>query len=259
MGKTATGKTTLDYARPQVGRRPRRLALTIAILALVMASYWFGSSVWQELRFLSEQRRWAACTVREGALVFDTASNASPYTDGLTGERIIPMVGFIPRPRMTFPVVTELGWCSTPLLHELISPAGHRRTVCIDVVGYDGVNRSGNRYRVVRFEENVYVRGWRPHGSVDGGRSWYVDCPLAARLQFFGARDDAADRSHFIIDYLYDGTAGRIDGFLQDDDTVRLVPDRGTGGGPNPRRGWSPIASQSATRSNSQTSGIPGH
>lgn len=244
-GPTAVNKTTLDYASSAgTWRRRGRTGLIWAIvLGLGLLLYWDGPAAWYEVRFLAYQRQWASCTLDPNKAVFDSTSYASPYFDGFDHEKVSPFSGQVVPPRRSFPAWQERDRCGTVFLHELTSHSGNRRIVCIDVTGFDIVYPH-YRSRVVHFDESVYVPGWRPHGCVDGGRHWYVDCPASARLQFFGGHTDSQDKSHFTVRYSYNGVAGTLNGYLQDDNDIRLVPDRGTGGGPDPTAGWIPSAPQ---------------
>lgn len=133
---------------------------------------------------------------------------------------------------------------ATVFLHERTSPAGHRRIVGVDVFGYDVVAPAPTA-RVIRLMWGIYHPSSRPQTArADNEWHWYIDCRPEDRLRLFAGQPDPSDPSHFTIGYDYNGAPGVIDVHLQDDDTLRLVPDRGTGGGPDPRGGWSPFSNR---------------
>jgi hypothetical protein len=70
-------------------------------------------------------------------------------------------------------------------------------------------------------------------------------------MRFLASRPDPKDPSHFTIDYVLDGQPGVIDGWLQDDNRVRIEPRQGAKrlGGIDGRGGeeyWDPYATTPA-------------
>jgi hypothetical protein len=54
-----------------------------------------------------------------------------------------------------------------------------------------------------------------------------TDRPPGKSLRFYAGQADPKDPSHFTIDYDFDGQRGTIDGWLTDDDFLRIRPQAG--------------------------------
>ena len=241
-------KVPLSYARPgtRTFRHPRwRLILLCAVPLITAFLAWqYGPDAWLRIKFLYWQHQWATCIMPRETVIFDTQSQGPVYRDPLTGEFIADMVGYYPPCRRTFPVLPGTPPSGTIFLHKLKSPAGSERIVCIDVTGFDVVYQD-RRSRRIRLHLTSYQPRRYPTGVSGGSSGWVIDCRPIDRLRFFAGQPDPKDPAHFTFRYEHNGITGTFDCYLQKDGSIRLVPDRGTGGGPDPWGGWSP---QPATR-----------
>jgi hypothetical protein len=142
---------------------------------------------------------------------------------------------------------------STLFVHGLTSPAGNRRLVFLDlhlhVTGTREGARAGIEYKMLVSRKLGFRVYNAPGTGGDGptqlreGTSFTVRTPGAdvvpirwtegvlkedrapgAALRFFAGRADPKDASHFTVDYEYAGVRGTIDGWLTDDDFLRLRP-----------------------------------
>jgi hypothetical protein len=117
------------------------------------------------------------------------------------------------------PFVGNAGKRTTLFLHQMISPAGHKRIVrlsCEDRQG-DGAYLQGI-YEVIE------------PGSISRGpvELWFSQASrhifLPSSLTVYGGQRDPGDPSHFTIGLQYGGKNEIIDGWLMDDDSVKLEP-----------------------------------
>ena len=161
--------------------------------------------------------------------------------------------------------LSEMDWKTTErggtvFLHERRTPSGRSRLVWVRVsatrtIAYE----AGNQRAVVRPQRSLVTYVAAPAGhSGEGGYLWshtlgieqpesrYTrfltgsvpskragpDAPVppsppAGVLRVLAGRPDPKDATHFTIDYVLDGQPGVIDGWLQNDDRVRLEPRQG--------------------------------
>jgi hypothetical protein len=162
-------------------------------------------------------------------------------------------------------MLDEVSWQTserggTVFLHERAAPSGRNRLVWVRVTGSRSIEFDSSR-------ENMLIRPSRalitlvaePAGTGgDGGHLWShmlaieqpasrstrvpvrkgeagpvaIDAPPlrvppSEVLRILDGHPDPRDPSHFTIDYTLDGRAGVIDGWLQNDDRVRLEPREG--------------------------------
>jgi len=113
-------------------------------------------------------------------------------------------------------------------LHERTSPAGHRRLVCVDyapgTTTFQPAFIGGYNYDACVAPPATWTK---PLVAVEHGYeldvpSGYPRHPPLVRV--YAGQPDANDQSHFTIRYQMWGQEDVLDGWLGDDDEVRLVP-----------------------------------
>ena len=204
----------LSYGQPRPrGRRwviHRVLAALSIAVAIIAARRRPTLDAWAHSRF----QEWRYRRAVEGARAFRLPRNEMVYNQTLAGT---PEQGDdwwaykMPWGLDVYPV----NRCSL-FLHERTSPAGH-----VHLVGV-GIDPSGG------------APSTRPRGVV-----WYrfpgdrcptlryayelgTVAPRPGRIKIFAGQPDPSDPSHFTISYELDGKPKTIDGWLNDDDTVRF-------------------------------------
>jgi hypothetical protein len=112
------------------------------------------------------------------------------------------------------------GSLPTAFLHERISPAGHRRLVAANFS-----RSTSDLFDELDFFANVDdVSDMRHSLSASSPRNLDM-CRLPNEtVTVYAGQVDAIDMSHFTIDYVFNNRQETIDGWLNDDDSVSLVP-----------------------------------
>jgi hypothetical protein len=117
-------------------------------------------------------------------------------------------------------------------LHERISRAGHVRLVAIDLNVQPGsLLTSTGDIEDISFSGTVIKpgRGFSQDEPLCQGQTIMWICPADPKpMRFYSGKPDASDQSRFSFDYERAGVRGTIDGKLNDDDTLTLVPRHGT-------------------------------
>jgi hypothetical protein len=117
-------------------------------------------------------------------------------------------------------------------LHERISRAGHVRLVAIDLNVQPGsLLTSTGDIEDISFSGTVIKpgSGFSPDQPLCQGQTIMWICPADPKpMRFYSGKPDASAPSRFSFDYERAGMRGTIDGRLNDDDTLTLVPRRGT-------------------------------
>jgi hypothetical protein len=139
-------------------------------------------------------------------------------------------------------------------VHGLTSAGGNKRIVMLDL---KVISSGGSRQRAkgqeyeIRLERQLYYRIFTPADAsssreaalaregpslqvrTNGGDAFPVtwvdgvlraDRPGGKSLRFYAGQADGNDPSHFTIDYDFAGERGAIDGWLTDDDFLRIRP-----------------------------------
>jgi hypothetical protein len=125
----------------------------------------------------------------------------------------------------------------TAFLHELRSPSGRSRVVCMNLGLGPGdkslmINveirlfEAGSRLRPARFRELVVRRG---EGMIEGGDgpfpagfAFLAAVPWGSDFKLLTAQPDFADRSRLILPYTLDGGSGAFVAELRDDDSIHI-------------------------------------
>jgi hypothetical protein len=225
----------IEYAQ-QKSRRDIRKGLLIAVILLstLFACILTIRTLARTAKWMWLRSQWETCDIVPNTVILD----ARPAHYTLKDDRIYPLKGFIPPARLTFPQLAFSPWVGTALLHAMRSPAGHSRIVCVDVTAFD-IIESGKADRVIFLNLGVNESSRQSIQNLPAS-SFFIDIPTDADFRLFGATMDPKDSSHFQMKYQFGNRNGIIDGYLMDDDLVRIIPDGGTGGGPDPHNGWRP-------------------
>lgn len=126
----------------------------------------------------------------------------------------------------------NLNTSGTVFLHELTSPAGHKRLVSIDVnIGAGMWLSTTGHVEDVSLAATIIQPGRAiAHDKmlVTSQTSLWV-CPADPKpTRFFGGSIDPNNPSHFVVEYERQKIHSAIDGRLNDDDTISLIPRLGT-------------------------------
>ena len=120
----------------------------------------------------------------------------------------------------------------TVFLHERTSPAGHKRLIAVDLNVQPGsLLTSTGDIEDISFAESIIVPGWGLAADkvICEGRTIMWICPVDPKpMRFFGGTPDPSDPSKFSFAYERAGNRSIIDGKLNDNDTISLMPRRGT-------------------------------
>jgi hypothetical protein len=133
-----------------------------------------------------------------------------------------------------FPGSNDVPYYNIVFLHELRSPAGHLRLVAVNYFVGTGA------FECFVFQPASWggqlVRA-NPPGSPGSGTPHVLDLvlsdftatPQKNLLRIYEGQPDDLDKSHFTIKYEMSGQTGLIDGWLRDNEEVRLRPRYGPG------------------------------
>jgi hypothetical protein len=241
--KPAKPDTRLDYAPRPAWHRRRRFrrwaAALVVLVGVACALYWrvplqqWSSRAYQQYQCMNYH-------LPAGTVAYEESPEAATalvakggeYAAGKTGGNFNTTVAIhVPAPlkilsELTDPPLRLRG--ATLFLHGRTSPGGNRRLVIIQRV------------------PNTLVPAFVPYTDLDVTLlepSWKTGLPrqvfpasgepprviiphdlnaMARHLRIFAGQPDPKDASHFMIQYEVSGIRGTIDGWLQDDDTVRM-------------------------------------
>jgi hypothetical protein len=257
MPITVKDRPQIDYAPKPSGRRSRRirfLLYALLVIAIVVpVGLKCGPRAWQRVQLLYWQRRAMRYTAPPDLVVYDGTPPSDPMAMWERGYHTRNIGGandayIFARPWQEFyALCSRPGRNSAPtlFLHEVRSPMGNRRLVAIEGWCEGSLNggwledhidlsaivfRPGSLFSQpteLGSSKNVFELS-----SVDvsdriakrqriGGRVWGYPFLFAGQL-------DPSDPAHFTIGYKVHGKPGKIDGWLLDDDTVRLEVRGGT-------------------------------
>lgn len=242
----ALGKTMgdpprqLDYAshpRPWYRRHPCRAALVVVVILGCIGAAVGGKSGWKAFE---RHRMWQDLIARQQKCLDYTAPPTQVVADDdpahfdkllkisksyqLQGGGEWPAyVACTPTVLKEFPEVSET---DILFLGGRRSPAGHSRLIICYI---RGIGKNRNVYLLTRSTVPATVGKW-PTPVLQSGSLMLGDRTAQEHVQFFAGQVDPADASHFTIRYSLDGASHIIDGWLQDDDNVKLTV-RGAGTG----------------------------
>ena len=119
----------------------------------------------------------------------------------------------------------RLGWIFTVAFsHEVRSPAGHERLVVIPIVLHQG-----DTMRVIDFDYLTLIPQsiWKAWPCQVEGSSTFPPVTIQLtpddHLLIYSGKVDPLNASHFVIPLQLNGNPGAIDGWLNDDGSIRLL------------------------------------
>jgi hypothetical protein len=199
----------LDYAKtppPWYSRRLLRLAvLTSIVIASVFAGQRWLPPLWDSMQTFYWRRQAMAYTTSPNSVIYWQANGA-----------VSPEDVCVPKAREMLEGYEGL-WANV-FLHSRSRPSGGQRLVIVDLAdtNFFGLQRK------VRFVTNI-----SRSGSLYG-QTWSDPATLGMPFEqnelfrLHAGQPDPADASHFTIEYEINSGSGTIDGWLQDDDTVKV-------------------------------------
>jgi hypothetical protein len=251
---TAAPRPLLHYSRtPDRRRRVRWAVFALLGWVSIMAAITWGLPLARHVRRLSLQQKCLGYSPFTDMVVYsdDPAEMKELLAAGGGYTDWPPLSGrtdaVIHEPKVWQDYQPYLRGGGVAFLHRLTSPGGNARMVAIEVTPYAASHGGKRVANTVQFAAQVIVpatlradaRQIQLRSNVSPLYAW-VD--VRDRFRLLAGQPDAADASHFTIDYTINGSPGTIDGWLKDDDTVVLVP-RGVAVGPGSF--WSPNPSAS--------------
>ena len=197
-----TSNSSIEYA----ARRPwhRRITGKWCTVAAIVVATFIASVAWGELAWLKLQLLY--CQTR-------CMSHAAPATQVIALRQVHPQwqrFGELLSPPGPQPA-------GTVYLHERVSPGGNRRLVAVNLHGPGGRGRQFALPRVVV-----------PGGLFSHPRE--VPCqeslliPEGGGIRVYAGQSDAQNAAHFTFVIDTDRRQHVVDGWLRDDDTVKLEP-----------------------------------
>ncbi|MDB5174097.1 MAG: hypothetical protein JWN51_2870 [Phycisphaerales bacterium] len=242
------GEGILSYRRPgsRRGIPARRWIMLSLAVVILWTIYEYHTDAANAFRYFYWKHQWATCTMPGDLVIIDSNVQGPICQSGY--ETIAPMLTQHPRSREMFPYPDSIpGGTGTVFLHQCISASGRIRIVCVDVGGCDFIHPGGKsrtmQMGLCAYEPHLLqsraANGWVSF-TFPSANPWFIKCPITGRLRLFAGQVDPNDSAHFTIRYDFDGMPGVLNCTLMDDDTIRIVPDRGAGGGPDPSDGWDP-------------------
>ena len=239
----------LDYgARPSAIRTSIRRALVAALCVVAMGAAWLLRTKMSEgfatVQLAVTERRCGSFTVPSNLIVYDDGpADRSADTLGSRYSRVQPFAqpdhkwkplvlwGDPQWQRFSSRVTSDHGCDILVFLHERQSGSGHRRLVAITMYVSAPDPSSRGICLIPCLISISSLAGMRPVQIVPPPRSGTGACvvawPGSCDLRLFFGQPDLSDQSHFVIPYRAGDVSGQIDGYLGDDDTIRLQPRSG--------------------------------
>jgi hypothetical protein len=227
----------LHYAPPLPLAQQRRVQMAILRVALGGIVVIGGLATVPILRYLRVLQLQVRCLDYQPASdgpVFDSRPAGMPaqqrcdsdYANGSISG--VPYVGYVPAVWRRFASAATSGSraAAVPFLHRLCTPRGLQRLVVVELVQTSTAPGGGGALLSVRVIVPG-ISGERPRelpsgttASIDGA----ARAAVPGELTIYPGCVDPARPDHFTIDLISNGRCDTIDGWLRDDDTVRLEP-----------------------------------
>lgn len=217
----------LEYSPPVRRRRWRRYLLAMLLLAIIGTGVWFRKPIIGRAQLLYWQHQCLTYTRPPGVAITDANGNGDLdfevdsywMNDGST-KYVYSLVPECWKKLRYGPLATQemrLGRSGTAFLHERVSPAGHRRLVHVECLMANALTLP----EYLRCDVCTPATPWSALVGPAPHRQYQYSGRSVPATLYFG-QPDPADASHFTIDFTAEDRRGTIDGWLQDDDTVRL-------------------------------------
>jgi hypothetical protein len=250
----------LDYAPASPKRRKwlRRGTVLGIILACASAGWRWGPAAWRQGRILYRQQQCMTYTVGPDVVVYEEESTAAAKLLSSGSEyrpsRFLRPLGLDETP-ITITAAAHAPMCwdhfaaangwgtsrvagplmllgagpslwSTIFLHERTSPSGHRRLIDLEYSAIDSfftpMFLNGHNCRVCAMSPATLWKPLIPLTSDDDIEIKGYVPQRPPNVRIYAGQPDPADPSHFTIRYEMWGKDDIIDGYLQDDDYVRI-------------------------------------
>jgi hypothetical protein len=202
----------LDYAPPARRRWLRRALALVAVVVVAAVAIRWGPAFRRRTGVLLDQRRCMNYSAPADQVVYDTSIDQYGMRESVTACYSPPW----------FTRLMTLGNSASAVvfLHGRTSPSGNRRLVCIAAEPKMTGTVAGLSIRPM-----WYVMTAEPEAVRGTKWNWtdadpFFALPSADRI--YAGQPDASDPSHFTYDYETDGVRKTIDGWLQDDDTLKF-------------------------------------
>jgi hypothetical protein len=212
-------KPQLTYAPApsQRGRRVRRAILAILLLGAITIAIIWHAPFWSHAQVLWWQHACASFSLPADTVVASTGTGASA-TSGIK----MPACWLHYESLAATPVAGRGRLQQTiAFLHRRQSPARHQRIVALRCVPIYLASAS-----ILQSLQPMVVEPadfWRlqslPRFAPGPAHGGY---PVFMPINLFAGQIDPNDDAHFTLAYTINGKPGRVDGWLNDDDTVKL-------------------------------------
>ncbi len=228
--------TQLEYApRPPAlaGARLRRWGLILVLTVLLIGAVITAPNIVKYVTLLQYQRRCLTYAPPPTQVVLETDPTEAKKL--LVDPRYVRDLGsmnawFVPPQWLAFHTSVGGGFFTsgTAFLHERTTPQGVRCLVAIDVnliplpplLNVKASRAASLEARIIR--PGTAFHGPRFGGSVTLGDGVRIRFDSDERLTMFAGQPDPIDPSHFTIHYDLGGLRHTLDGWLVDDETVKI-------------------------------------
>jgi hypothetical protein len=187
------------------------LVLVAFVVVSAVAIRW-GPALRRRAGVLLDQRRCMNYRAPAGQVVYDTSVDKYGMPDSIT-------VCHSP-PCLTRLMTLGNSASAVVFLHGRTSPSGNRRLVCIAAEPKMMGTVAGRSIKPM-----WYLITAAPDAARGPRWGWSDADPLSALPsadRIYAGQPDPSDPSHFMYDYVSGGVRKTIDGWLQDDDTLRF-------------------------------------
>lgn len=260
----------LTYGQPIPWHRRkgwRRCLYAFVCLAILVSLPKWAPPTLQTARLLYWQRQWMTFEEPADRVVFEEHPDFAARLSDPAARNQLPLaayetaaggpVGELPACltkwsideayRIRAPAGPHTPKTAILFLHGRTTPNGMRCIVLLELSGYAClIEMPGRRGRDLGIFYTVIEPGTALRRPLRRQVGWYClrerpggPQPSQKRFRFFAGQPDAEDASHFTVQYEHGGHPGMIDGYLQDDGSVRLAVRDGPAQGWLRRRWWS--------------------
>ncbi len=210
----------LEYAPASKWRYARRYLAVVGIAIACVIALLVAPAQWWAMKARWNYAKCARFSLPPNTIVYD--EDAADIGKLKQNSQYVASTIWSARPHVLLPIKelnTYAGATAAPpvFLHELTSPAGHRRVVAIQFTAT--ANYPFDRIFFYAYEES---RSQIPPGGSRMGLEMFR--AKDENVTLYAGQMDPNDASHFTIDYAMSNRRETIDGWLFDDDTVRLIP-----------------------------------
>ena len=224
--------TPLQYApRPPALRNPRlrRYALLLVIGAIVVMTLLRAPRIVNYVLLLRHQRACMAYIAPPTQVILETdpieAKKLLAADSGYDTNSQATLAYLIPPQWLAYhtPIGGSFQTSGTVFLHERTSRTNVRCLVAVDVNLIPLAPRQVASLGARIIRPGSVLRGPRTGQSVTRGDGAQISFDRdAQRLTIFAGQPDPNDSSHFTIDYELDGAHITLDGWLEDEQTVKI-------------------------------------